>query len=377
MKPTVRRPNLPGDETGQAQHEKRPENGSGREDDGQIRGGTTYVNAALGKLRAPNSATFALIGSAVVPLYRRVFMSFSIRSASLARLGLAASLIALSALPLAAQETAPAAQPAAPAAAPVDPAKVVATINGQDVTEADITLAESDLGAQFGRLPPEQRRAAALSSIIEIRLMAAKATEEGLDKDAEFQRRMVFLNQRALHGELVEKEVAGKLTDDEIRARYDKEIAAQPPVNEVHARHILVKTKEEAEAIIKKLEGGEDFQKLANENTTDPSGKTSGGDLGYFGPGQMVPEFEKAALALEVGKYTTVPVQTQFGWHIIKVEDKRAQQPPAFEQVKEEVRSLLIREKYIELVKSIRSAAKVDIADPELKKAIDAIDAQK
>ncbi|ODT06519.1 MAG: peptidylprolyl isomerase [Mesorhizobium sp. SCN 65-20] len=304
-------------------------------------------------------------------------MSFSIRSASLARLGLAASLIALSALPLAAQETAPAAQPAAPAAAPVDPAKVVATINGQDVTEADITLAESDLGAQFGRLPPEQRRAAALSSIIEIRLMAAKATEEGLDKDAEFQRRMVFLNQRALHGELVEKEVAGKLTDDEIRARYDKEIAAQPPVNEVHARHILVKTKEEAEAIIKKLEGGEDFQKLANENTTDPSGKTSGGDLGYFGPGQMVPEFEKAALALEVGKYTTVPVQTQFGWHIIKVEDKRAQQPPAFEQVKEEVRSLLIREKYIELVKSIRSAAKVDIADPELKKAIDAIDAQK
>lgn len=304
-------------------------------------------------------------------------MSFSIRSASLARLGLAASLIALSALPLAAQESAPAAQPAAPAAAPVDPAKVVATINGQDVTEADITLAESDLGQQFGRLPPEQRRAAALSSIIEIRLMAAKATAEGLDKDPDFQRQMAFLTQRALHGELVDKEVAGKITDDEIRARYDKEIAAQPPVNEVHARHILVKTKEEAEAIIKKLEGGEDFQKLANENTTDPSGKTNGGDLGYFGPGQMVPEFEKAALALEVGKYTTVPVQTQFGWHIIKVEDKRAQQPPAFEQVKEQVKSLVIREKYIELVKSIREAAKVDIADPELKKAIDAIDAQK
>ncbi|WP_269931152.1 peptidylprolyl isomerase [Aminobacter sp. HY435] len=303
-------------------------------------------------------------------------MSFSFRSASLARVGLAASLVALSSLPLAAQESAPA-QPAAPAAAAVDPNAVVATVNGQPVTEADIALAEKDLGAQFGRLPPEQRRAAALSSIIEIRLMAAKATEQGLDKDAEFQRQMAFLSQRALHGEMVDKEVAGKITDDEIRARYDKEIAATPPVNEVHARHILVKTKEEADAIVKQLDGGADFQKLANEHTTDPSGKTSGGDLGYFGPGQMVPEFEKAAMALDVGAYTKEPVQSQFGWHIIKLEDKRAQQPPAFDAVKDQVKSLLIREKYIELVKQVRDGAKVDITDPELKKAIDAIDAQK
>lgn len=304
-------------------------------------------------------------------------MSFSFRSASLARIGLAAGLVALSSLPLAAQESAPAAQPAAPAAAAVDPNAVVATVNGQPITEADITLAEGDLGAQFGRLPPEQRRAAALSSIIEIRLMAAQAVTEGLDKAPEFQRQMAFLTQRALHGELVDKDVAGKITDEEIRARYDKEIAAQTPVNEVHARHILVKTKEEADAIIKKLDGGEDFQKLANENTTDPSGKTSGGDLGFFGPGQMVPEFEKAAFALEIGAYTKEPVQSQFGWHIIKVEDKRTQQPPAFGAVKEQVKSLVIREKYIELVKKIRDGAKVDVTDPELKKAIDAIDAQK
>lgn len=304
-------------------------------------------------------------------------MSFSFRSASLARIGLAAGLVALSSLPLVAQETAPAAPAAPAAAAAVDPNAIVATINGQNVTEADISLAEQDLGQQFGNLPPEQRRAAALSSIIEIRLMAAQAVEKGLDKDADFQRRLAFLDQRALHGELVEKEVAGKITDDEIRARYDKEIAAQKPVNEVHARHILVKTKEEADAIIKKLDGGDDFQKLANDNTTDPSGKTSGGDLGFFGPGQMVPEFEKAALALEIGAYTKAPVQTQFGWHVIKVEDKRSQQPPAFDAVKEQVRSLLIREKYIELVKQVRTAGKIEITDPALKKAIDAIDASK
>ncbi|WP_395449986.1 peptidylprolyl isomerase [Aminobacter sp. UC22_36] len=304
-------------------------------------------------------------------------MSFSFRSASLARIGLAAGLVALSSLPLVAQETAPAAPAAPAAAAAVDPNAIVATINGQNVTEADISLAEQDLGQQFGNLPPEQRRAAALSSIIEIRLMAAQAVEKGLDKDADFQRRLAFLDQRALHGELVEKEVAGKITDDEIRARYDKEIAAQKPVNEVHARHILVKTKEEADAIIKKLDGGDDFQKLANDNTTDPSGKTSGGDLGFFGPGQMVPEFEKAALALEIGAYTKAPVQTQFGWHVIKVEDKRSQQPPAFDAVKDQVRSLLIREKYIELVKQVRTAGKIEITDPALKKAIDAIDASK
>ena len=132
-----------------------------------------------------------------------------------------------------------------------------------------------------------------------------------------------------------------------------------------------MKTKEEADAIIKQLDGGSDFQKLANEHTSDPSGKTTGGDLGYFAPGQMVPEFDKAAFALEVGAYTKQPVQTQFGWHVIKVEDKRAQQAPAFEQVKEQFRSLILREKYFELVKALREAAKVDVSDPELKKALE------
>ena len=199
--------------------------------------------------------------------------------------------------------------------------------------------------------------------------------EKGLDKDADFQRRSGFLQQRALHSELVDKEVADKVTDAEIRARYDKQISDTPPVNEVKARHILVKTKEEALEIIKQLDGGADFEKLANEKTNDPSGKTTGGDLGYFGPGAMRPAFEKAAFALEIGTYTKEPVESEFGWHVIKVEDKRAQQPPAFEQVKDQVRSLVFREKYFALVKEIRTAAKVEVADPELKKAIDQMDA--
>jgi peptidyl-prolyl cis-trans isomerase C len=303
-------------------------------------------------------------------------MSIKHPRAALAGIGMAVGLSVLATMSAGAQETAPAPatpEATAPAAAP-DPATVVATVNGQQITEADLMLAEADLDQQFSRLPPEQRRAAALSAIIEIRLLASEAEAKGLDKDPEFARRMAFLQQRALHSAVVDQEVSAKITDEEIRKRYDTEMSNTPPVNEVKARHILVKTKEEADAIIKQLDAGGDFEKLANENTTDPSGKATGGDLGYFGPGQMVPEFEKAAFALDVGAYSKQPVQSQFGFHVIKVEDKRAQQPPAFDQVKDQIRSLLLRENYFALVKSLRGAAKVDIADAELKKAVEQVD---
>lgn len=289
----------------------------------------------------------------------------------------ALALVSLMASPARAQEPAPApALPAAPAqAAPVPPETVLATVNGQPVTEADVQLALNDLDQQFAQLPPEARRAAALSAVIEIRVLAAQAEAAGLANDPEFQRRMEFLRQRALHTELVDEEVAKKVTDEEIRARYDQELANQPPVNEVHARHILVATAAEAEAIIKELGAGAKFEDLAAQHTTDPSGKETGGDLGWFGPGRMVPEFEKAAFELPVVEYTKTPVQSQFGFHVIKVDDKRVQQPPAFEQVKEQVRSLLLREKYFALVKSLREKATVEVTDPALKTALDQADA--
>ncbi len=248
---------------------------------------------------------------------------------------------------------------------------VVATVNGQPITESDLTIAASELDPQMARLPDDQKRAAALSAMIELNLMAAEGTAKGLDKDPDFQKRLALLEKRALHSEVVDKEVTAGITDQEVRARYDQEVANTPPTNEVHARHILVKTKEEAEAVIKELDAGKKFEDIANEKTTDPSGKGSGGDLGYFGAGQMVPEFEKAAFALEPGQYTKEPVQTQFGWHVIKVEDKRAKQPPAFDQVKDQIKNVVIREKYFALAKQLRDAAKIDIADAGLKKAID------
>jgi peptidyl-prolyl cis-trans isomerase C len=252
--------------------------------------------------------------------------------------------------------------------------KVIATVGGETITEADLTLALADLDQQFARLPDEQKRAAALSAVIEIKLLAADAKAKGLDQSDDFKRRMAFLQQRALHSEVIGKEVEAKITDAEIRKRYDTEIATTPPANEVHARHILVKTREEAAAIVKQLDGGAKFEDIAKEKSSDAGSGTQGGDLGWFGAGQMVPEFEKAAFALEIGTYTKEPVQSQFGWHVIKLEDKRAQQPPAFDQVKEQLRSVLLRDKYFELVKSLRTAGKVEITDPELKKGVEAIE---
>jgi peptidyl-prolyl cis-trans isomerase C len=254
--------------------------------------------------------------------------------------------------------------------------KVLATVAGEPVTEADLQVAIDDLDQQFARLPEEQRRAAALSAVIEIRLLAAEAKAKGYDKDEAYLRRKAFFDLRSLHSEVVDKEVAGKITDEEIRKRYDAEIAATPPANEVRARHILVPTKEEGDAVVKQLDEGGDFEAIAKEKSKDPGSGAQGGDLGYFGQGQMVPEFEKAAFALDVGSYTKEPVQSQFGWHVIKVEDKRAKQPPAFEQVKEQFRSLLLRENYFALVKQLREKGDVDVTDPALKAAVDAQEAQ-
>ena len=134
-------------------------------------------------------------------------------------------------------------------------------------------------------------------------------------------------------------------------------------------------TKEEAEAIIAQLDAGGDFEAIAKEKSTDGAA-AQGGDLGFFGPGQMVPAFEEAAFALEVGQFSKEPVQTQFGFHVIKVEDKRAQQPPTFDQVKEQVRTLLFRETYFAAVQALRDAATIDVQDPALKAALGEADDQ-
>ncbi|WP_374828727.1 peptidylprolyl isomerase [Paenochrobactrum pullorum] len=260
----------------------------------------------------------------------------------------------------------------APAAATTEkdePGKVLATVNGVAITQGEVDQAATDLDPQFGRLPVEQRRLAALAALIDIKALAAEGEKNKLDQTEEFKNRMGFLKDRALHNEVFKAEIVDKISDEDARARYDKEIAALPAQNEVRARHILVKEKKDAEEIIKKLDGGAKFEDMAKENSTDGSA-AQGGDLGYFGEGMMVPEFEKAAFALEPGSYTKEPVESQFGFHIIKLEDKRAKQPPAFDQVKDEIRSMIMRERYVTMIKDLRDGMKITYNDPAVEKAM-------
>jgi len=253
---------------------------------------------------------------------------------------------------------------------------VVATVSGQSITEADVQMAVSELDQQFAQLTPEQKRAAALSAIIEIRLMSEKAKASKLDQDENFKRKLAFLNERALHAQVIEKEISPKVTDEMLKARYDKEVAARPPAEEVRARHILVKTEEEAKEIIAKLDGGADFEALAKEKSSDPGSGANGGDLGFFSKGQMVPEFEAAAFALEPGAYTKTPVKSDFGFHVIKLEEKRTQPPVAFDEVKDQIRQLVFRDVYFEAVKQLRAGAQVEIKDETLKKGVEEIEKQ-
>lgn len=244
---------------------------------------------------------------------------------------------------------------------------VLATIDGQAVTEADVTMALRDMAQQFERIPADKQKAAALEALIEIRLLAGKARADGVDQTEEFKLQQQFLMDRVLHQSIIDSAIASKITDDDIKKRYDEEVAGRPVENEYKARHILVKTEDEAKALVTELDGGAKFEELAAKHTTDPSGKETGGDLGYFGAGMMVPEFEKAAFALELGAYTKTPVKTQFGFHIIKLDEKRAKAAPPLEQVKDQVKTILLRDRYEALLETLRGAAKVEILDPALK----------
>jgi peptidyl-prolyl cis-trans isomerase C len=247
---------------------------------------------------------------------------------------------------------------------------VVAKVGATEIHQSELDLALASLDPQLAQLPDEQKRAAALSGLVDVKLLAKDAEAEGVQNSEEFKKRLAYLTDRELHNAFFKKHVVDAVTPDEVKARYDKEIAGIKPQEEVKARHILVKTEDEAKAIIKDLDAGKDFATLAKEKSTDPN-KDDGGDLGYFTKERMVPEFSEAAFALEKGTYTKTPVKSQFGYHVILLEDKRLQPPPPLAQVEPQVKQLVMRDKYLALLAAAKKDAGVEISDPALKKAYD------
>ena len=247
-------------------------------------------------------------------------------------------------------------------AAPLSPDKVVATVGGRAITEGDLALAMQQPGEPQGTA--EQRRASALSALIDLRAVAARGEAAGL-ADEDLERRVKFLRDRELHNAYLSQTIEPAITEALLRERYDQEVAGIEPTEEVRASHILLETEEDAREVITALDGGADFAELARSRSTGPTA-ARGGDLGYFGPGRMVPAFDEAARALPVGEYTREPVQTQFGFHVIQVNDKREVGPPPFDQVRPQIREIVSRELYVETLRKARNEANVSIEDPAL-----------
>ena len=249
--------------------------------------------------------------------------------------------------------------------------KVLAKVDGKDVTDADVALAQSEIGPNLGSIPPEQRTAVLVNYIIDNRLMSAAAEKAGYGSDASMAARVEYYKGRALRDLFFDKSVTGAVTDAEAKKIYDKKVGEIKPVEEVRALHILVAKKEEADELVAKLKAGGDFAALAKEKSTDTGSGAQGGDLGYFAKGQMVKPFEDAAWALKANE-VSAPVQSQFGWHVIKMLDKRSKPAPAFETVKDGILNSLVQQKAQEIIGGLHKAAKIEYVDADLKKAAEA-----
>jgi peptidyl-prolyl cis-trans isomerase C len=254
--------------------------------------------------------------------------------------------------PLLAQEAAPAGQ------------AVVATVDGVSITEAELSFAAEDLAQDLNSIPPAERRAFLVSVLVDMKLMANAARTLELDQSEVFVRRKTYLEERALRRAYFTSFIEAEVNEQTVRAAYDEFVTTLETGEEIRARHILLATEEDALAVIEELNAGRPFEDVAREKSTGPSGP-NGGDLGFFGPGQMVPEFEAVAFTLEVGQ-VSAPVQTQFGWHVIKVEEKRQAQPPAFEEVAAQLRQSMMVSAFEKRVEELKNNAVIEISDPDI-----------
>jgi peptidyl-prolyl cis-trans isomerase C len=253
-------------------------------------------------------------------------------------------------------------------AADEDP--VVARVNGVDIRQSDLAFAEEEIGANMPTIPPEQKRDYLVNYLVDVIVLSQAAEKQKLGDRPDVKRRLAFDHNRLLMESLLQDSGKSALSDEAERKVYDEAVKQVKNEEEVHARHILVPTEDEAKAILAQLKGGADFAALAKEKSKDP-GAAEGGDLGYFTKEQMVPEFAEVAFKLGKGQLSD-PVKTQFGWHIIKVEDKRTRPTPTFEQVKPQIENYVAHRAQAEMVENLRKSATVErldkpaAADPSL-----------
>lgn len=239
---------------------------------------------------------------------------------------------------------------------------VVAVVDGEELHLSDVQMMIGELPPAIRMLPMDRLYGELVRRLVDRRLMARKATEQKLDKEERVTRYIAFLREGALQEAIVRDVVEKKVTEDALRKTWEKVVAEMPEQEEAHARHILVEKEDEAKDLIARLEKGADFNALAKEHSTGPSGE-NGGDLGYFTAEQMVPEFSKAVFAMKAGEFTKTPVKTQFGFHIIKLEDKRKAEKPSFEEMMVELQSDAASQAISDMARELRDKAKITLFD--------------
>jgi len=239
--------------------------------------------------------------------------------------------------------------------------KVLAKVNGSEIRQSDVAMAEEELGPSLAQMDPATKDENVLSFLIDMKVVSKAAEDEKIADNDDFKKRLAFARNRLLMDSLLATKGKAATTDDAMKKVYEEASKQITGEQEVRARHILVETEDEAKAVKAELDKGADFAELAKKKSKDP-GSADGGDLGFFTKEQMVPEFSAVAFALEPGKISD-PVKSQFGWHIIKVEEKRNRKAPDFEQVKAQIENYVTRKAQADYVAKLRAEAKVERLD--------------
>ena len=235
---------------------------------------------------------------------------------------------------------------------------VVARVDGVEIRRSELVIAMESLPPQYRQMPMQMLYTPLLNQLVDRKLIAAQAEKEKLGDNAEVQRRLAVQRERVLQEAFLARELSDKVTEDRLRKHYDKTMKDSPRDEEVRARHILVESEADAKKLSAEAKGGADFGTLAKANSKDP-GAANGGDLGFFKRDQMVPEFATAAFAMKVGEISS-PVKTAYGWHVIKVEERRAAKAPSFEESVDEMKEQVAEEVVGEMLAGLRSKAKVE-----------------
>jgi peptidyl-prolyl cis-trans isomerase C len=246
--------------------------------------------------------------------------------------------------------------------------KVLATVNGHPITEADLKHVEAEIGSDLASIPAENRRQIMVEFLIQNELFATAADTEKLGEGKNFDSKVAYYKRRALRDTFFERKVREAVTEADAKTLYEKQAELMKDNPQIRVRHILVEKEEDAKEIKEKIVHGADFAKLAAEKSKDPGSAPKGGDLGYLQKGQTVKAFDETIMKLKPGDISD-PVKTEFGWHVIKVEERRAL--PPFDSLKERIIATLIQEKAQKTSEELRGKAKIEIQDADLKKALE------